>query len=92
MRTADAKIDPPPPSPARISHRLRALDQLAEALASGRAPFTHAAQLLAQTQGRVIVTGMGKSGHIARKIAATMASWHAGNLSTRRRPATAISA
>ncbi|WP_232493670.1 KpsF/GutQ family sugar-phosphate isomerase [Novosphingobium kaempferiae] len=29
---------------------------------------------LAATRGRVIVTGMGKSGHIARKIAATMRS------------------
>ncbi len=30
--------------------------------------------LLENTKGRVIVTGMGKSGHIARKIAATLAS------------------
>jgi arabinose-5-phosphate isomerase len=29
---------------------------------------------IAQLQGRVVVTGMGKSGHIARKIAATLAS------------------
>jgi arabinose-5-phosphate isomerase len=36
--------------------------------------FEHAAQLLLNTGGRVIVTGMGKSGHIARKIAATLAS------------------
>lgn len=33
-----------------------------------------AIQALAATRGRVIVTGMGKSGHIARKIAATMRS------------------
>ncbi|BBC71548.1 KpsF/GutQ family protein [Altererythrobacter sp. B11] len=33
-----------------------------------------AIQLLSATTGRVIVTGMGKSGHIARKIAATMRS------------------
>lgn len=33
-----------------------------------------AIQALAATPGRVIVTGMGKSGHIARKIAATMRS------------------
>jgi arabinose-5-phosphate isomerase len=39
-----------------------------------KAPFVHAAQLLAGAKGRVIVSGMGKSGHIARKIAATMAS------------------
>lgn len=33
-----------------------------------------AIKALAATRGRVIVTGMGKSGHIARKIAATMRS------------------
>ena len=38
------------------------------------ADFERACELLLQTGGRVIVTGMGKSGHIARKIAATLAS------------------
>ncbi len=38
------------------------------------AEFERAARLLLDTAGRVIVTGMGKSGHIARKIAATLAS------------------
>lgn len=37
-------------------------------------PFTRACELLLATPGRVIVTGMGKSGHVARKIAATLAS------------------
>lgn len=36
--------------------------------------FAMACDILANVRGRVIVTGMGKSGHIARKIAATMAS------------------
>lgn len=36
--------------------------------------FCHAADLLAGVRGRVIVTGMGKSGHVARKLAATLAS------------------
>ncbi|MBQ1204073.1 MAG: KpsF/GutQ family sugar-phosphate isomerase [Loktanella sp.] len=36
--------------------------------------FADAVQLLLDAKGRVIVTGMGKSGHIARKIAATLAS------------------
>ncbi len=36
--------------------------------------FTAAVDLLASAKGRVIVTGMGKSGHIGRKIAATLAS------------------
>lgn len=36
--------------------------------------FSRACDILLATTGRVIVTGMGKSGHIARKIAATLAS------------------
>ena len=36
--------------------------------------FARAVELLAATQGRVIVTGMGKSGLVARKIAATLSS------------------
>ncbi len=36
--------------------------------------FEKAVEILAQAKGRVIVTGMGKAGFIARKIAATMAS------------------
>lgn len=36
--------------------------------------FTEAVQLLAAIQGNVIVSGMGKSGHIARKIASTFSS------------------
>ena len=36
--------------------------------------FVKAVKILLDCQGRVIVSGMGKSGHIARKIAATMAS------------------
>ncbi len=58
-----------------IRAEARALDQLAEALAAALAePFVLAAKLLADAKGRVIVSGMGKSGHIARKIAATLAS------------------
>ena len=38
------------------------------------AHFTTAVELIAEAKGRVIVTGMGKSGHVGRKIAATLAS------------------
>ena len=38
------------------------------------ASFAGACELLLTVKGRVIVTGMGKSGHIASKIAATLAS------------------
>ncbi|HEX9772781.1 MAG TPA: KpsF/GutQ family sugar-phosphate isomerase [Steroidobacteraceae bacterium] len=36
--------------------------------------FARACRLLLACQGRIVVTGMGKSGHIAGKIAATLAS------------------
>lgn len=36
--------------------------------------FSDAVSLLLALRGRIVVTGMGKSGHIARKIAATLAS------------------
>jgi len=36
--------------------------------------FTKACELILNCAGRVIVTGMGKSGHIGKKIAATLAS------------------
>lgn len=48
-----------------------AIAALAESL-DGR--FLEALDLLFNATGRVIVTGMGKSGHVGRKIAATMAS------------------
>jgi arabinose-5-phosphate isomerase len=48
-----------------------ALFALADAL-DGR--FEQAVERLAQTRGRTVVTGMGKSGHIGRKIASTLAS------------------
>jgi len=38
------------------------------------ASFTRACQLMIQCRGRVVVTGMGKSGHIGNKMAATLAS------------------
>lgn len=38
------------------------------------ASFVDAAQLIYACHGRVVVSGMGKSGHIGRKIAATLAS------------------
>lgn len=37
-------------------------------------PFTQAVELILRCAGRVVVSGIGKSGHIARKIASTLAS------------------
>ena len=36
--------------------------------------FNRACELILKCKGRVVVTGMGKSGHIGNKIAATLAS------------------
>ena len=36
--------------------------------------FVKAVEMMLQVRGRVVVTGMGKSGHVGRKIAATLAS------------------
>ena len=49
----------------------RAVDQLRSRLDS---EFAAACRLCIATPGRVVVTGMGKSGHISGKIAATLAS------------------
>jgi arabinose-5-phosphate isomerase len=48
-----------------------ALGQMAEELGQ---PFAAAVELLYAAKGRVVCTGIGKSGHVARKITATMAS------------------
>ncbi len=51
------------------------LAALAAAIGDGLgASFVAAVDTIRQVRGRLIVTGMGKSGHIARKIAATLAS------------------
>src|SRR6201996_9076053 len=54
-----------------LSYAADALRTLAEALDG---EFTRAVATILAAKGRVIVSGMGKSGHVARKIAATLAS------------------
>ncbi len=54
-----------------ITREAQALEILSGALGES---FARAVDLILAAQGRVIVSGMGKSGHIARKIAATFAS------------------
>jgi len=49
----------------------RAIDALADSLGED---FTRAVDLILSATGKLIVSGLGKSGHIARKIAATFAS------------------
>lgn len=51
------------------------LDALHDAIGNGLAePFIAAVEMIRAASGRVIVTGMGKSGHVGRKIVATLAS------------------
>jgi arabinose-5-phosphate isomerase len=54
-----------------IEDESRALTVLAETIGDNLA---HAAELILNAPGRVIVSGMGKSGHIGKKITATLAS------------------
>ena len=68
--------------PAAVASAQRTLDLEAQgllALAAAleremAADFVKAVELLGQSRGRVIVTGIGKSGHVGQKIAATFAS------------------
>ena len=70
------------PTPDSVESALRTLETesgginaLATALRGPLgATFAKAVDLIRNAKGRVIVTGLGKSGHMARKIAATLAS------------------
>ena len=57
---------------------IRTIDLAAEAISQLREKinkqFEQACNIILQCEGRVAVTGMGKSGHIANKIASTLAS------------------
>lgn len=58
-----------------IRTETQGLVALEAALDNGLAqPFQDAVRLILQATGRVVVSGMGKSGHVGRKIAATLAS------------------
>ena len=81
MSSADAKVRKPV-THAFIASALRTLETDREGLAALAAAisnalgadFVAAIETIRRARGRVIVTGMGKSGHVGRKIAATLAS------------------
>jgi arabinose-5-phosphate isomerase len=81
MSAADAKVLKPV-THAFIASAVRTLETereglvaLAAAISDGLgADFVAAVETIRRARGRVIVTGMGKSGHVGRKIAATLAS------------------
>lgn len=56
---------------AILHDEARALDALADSLDGA---FEEAVRLILACKGKLIVSGLGKSGHVARKIAATFAS------------------
>ena len=67
------------PQPEAIVRSARAVIATEAAAIAGLEPsiggdFVEACRLILACRGRVVVTGMGKSGHVARKIAATLAS------------------
>ncbi|MGH7095873.1 MAG: SIS domain-containing protein, partial [Stellaceae bacterium] len=83
MSEFDATLEPPdlrqaidPCGDLTVARRvIRAEIDGLERLAHGlEAAFGTALDVLAGVNGRVVVTGMGKSGHIGRKIASTLAS------------------
>jgi arabinose-5-phosphate isomerase len=58
-----------------VEAEIEGLKTLVHALETSlEAPLREAIDTIAGARGRVVVTGMGKSGHVARKIAATLAS------------------
>jgi arabinose-5-phosphate isomerase len=77
-----AESSGPNPENASVQSALRTLDAEASGIAAIAAAlesdlanvFARAADLIRNARGRLIVTGLGKSGHIGRKIAATFAS------------------
>jgi len=79
---ANAKPEPKKAASPLVESALRTLDTEAGGIAAliaairGRlgAPLAQAVEVIAHCKGRLIVTGMGKSGHVGRKIAATFAS------------------
>jgi arabinose-5-phosphate isomerase len=82
MTSVDWRVLKPTATHTFVASALRTIDAesdglaaLATAMYGGLGEcFVAAVDAIRRARGRVIVTGMGKSGHIARKIAATLAS------------------
>ncbi|HTT97881.1 MAG TPA: KpsF/GutQ family sugar-phosphate isomerase [Rhizomicrobium sp.] len=78
MRPTSAKALSVPRTNSDAKAAQRVFDTAIEAVQSLSAAlsgdFSRAVDILLSVKGRVVVSGMGKSGHIGRKIAATLAS------------------
>jgi len=76
MAISPAPINMPDTGLAESGRRVFAIEGQALAAVAARidGEFSAACRLMLAAKGRVVCTGMGKSGHVARKIAATLAS------------------
>src|SRR6201995_2489684 len=78
MRPVTAKAVPLRRTNSDAKAAKRVIETAGEAIrdlgAALNGEFTRAVDILLSVKGRVVVSGMGKSGHIARKIAAPLAS------------------
>ncbi len=75
MNSADSIVASPERLIARAVEVLRIESRAVERLSERIGPdFARACALILDCRGRVVVSGIGKSGHVARKIAATLAS------------------
>src|SRR3954469_7317901 len=78
MALPKKKLDPAPATASALKTLATERDGLCvliESIAGELSePFERAVEMIAAAKGRVIVTGMGKSGHVARKIASTLDS------------------
>lgn len=74
--TPTSPQDPADHSAIEMARRVLRIESDAVAALADRvdAEFARAVRLILERSGRVIVTGIGKSGHIGRKLAATLAS------------------
>jgi arabinose-5-phosphate isomerase len=78
MKTAPRSIGRAPKQDATLAIAREVLEIEAKAVADLIArldqSFTQAVEMIMACRGRVVVSGIGKSGHVARKIASTLAS------------------
>ena len=78
MKTAPRSIDRAPKQDAALAIAREVLEIEAKAVADLierlDQSFTQAVEMIMACRGRVVVSGIGKSGHVARKIASTLAS------------------
>ncbi len=76
LRPAETRVAATAPTDIDVAREVLATEAAGlAALSAGLDDTLHrAVAALSAVRGRIVVTGMGKSGHVARKIAATMAS------------------